>query len=64
MKTNKELCEWLRQNSSGIYRTAAEAAGEIERLENENKTLAEEVRKLRNYRSSVEEISRRNTKAR
>jgi hypothetical protein len=27
-----ELCMWLRANSSGIYRPAAEAADEIERL--------------------------------
>lgn len=30
----KELCKWLRDNSSGAYRKAAEAADEIERLEN------------------------------
>jgi hypothetical protein len=27
-----ELCAWLRANSSGIYRPAAEAADEIEHL--------------------------------
>lgn len=26
-----DLCKWLRDNSSGVYRPAAEAAGEIER---------------------------------
>ena len=30
--TPEQLCEWLRQNSSGIYRPAAEAAAEIESL--------------------------------
>ena len=29
---NKELCAWLRANSSGVYRPAADAADEIERL--------------------------------
>tara|TARA_R110002050_G_scaffold106937_1_gene217118 strand:- start:2276 stop:2473 length:198 start_codon:yes stop_codon:yes gene_type:complete len=29
----KDLCTWLRANSSGVYRPAAEAAAEIERLE-------------------------------
>ena len=29
---NKKLCQWLRANSSGIYRPAAEAAVELERL--------------------------------
>lgn len=29
----KELCEWLRNNSSGVYRPAAQAADEIERLQ-------------------------------
>lgn len=28
----KELCLWLRANSSGIYRPSAEAADAIERL--------------------------------
>lgn len=27
-----ELCKWLRSNSSGVYRPAAEAANQIERL--------------------------------
>jgi hypothetical protein len=34
LKMNRtELCAWLRANSSGIYRPAADAAAEIERLE-------------------------------
>lgn len=32
MKSIAELCQWLRDNSSGIYRPAAEAATELERL--------------------------------
>lgn len=30
---SKEIKEWLRENSSGIYRPAAEAADYIEKLE-------------------------------
>jgi hypothetical protein len=33
MKT-KELKQWLRDNSSGVYRPASEAADYIEELEN------------------------------
>lgn len=33
--TRIELCVWLRSNSSGIYRPAAEAADEIELLASE-----------------------------
>jgi len=29
---DKDLCKWLRDNSSGIYRPSAEAADRIERL--------------------------------
>lgn len=32
MSSIAELCQWLRDNSSGIYRPAAEAATELERL--------------------------------
>lgn len=32
--TNDELCAWLRANSSGIYRLAAEAADRMERMAN------------------------------
>ena len=32
MMGRTELCAWLRANSSGIYRPAAEAADEIEML--------------------------------
>lgn len=31
----KDLCEWLRENSSGVYRPSAQAADEIEALERE-----------------------------
>jgi hypothetical protein len=36
-----ELCQWLRDNSSGVYRPAAEAANRIERL---NKWISVEDR--------------------
>ena len=32
MMGRTELCQWLRDNSSGVYRPAAEAAAEIEML--------------------------------
>tara|TARA_R110002020_G_scaffold28711_2_gene91189 strand:- start:711 stop:974 length:264 start_codon:yes stop_codon:yes gene_type:complete len=35
---DKELCQWLRGNSSGVYRPSAEAADRIEAL---NRELAE-----------------------
>ena len=35
-----ELCAWLRNNSSGIYRPAARAADLLERLESDNVGLA------------------------
>lgn len=37
--TNQELVKWLRANSSGIYRPAAEAADLIEQLLNERKAI-------------------------
>ena len=49
-----ELCQWLRDNSSGVYRHAADAADEIEmlaQLANQHFARAmangEEVRRLR-----------------
>ncbi len=30
---SKQLCQWLRDNSSGVYRPSAEAAERIEELE-------------------------------
>lgn len=30
--TNEQLCAWLREHSSGVYRPAAEAAARIEEL--------------------------------
>ena len=35
---DKELCQWLRDNSSGTYRPSAEAA---DRIESQNRELAE-----------------------
>ena len=32
MKDDVELCKWLRDNSSGIYRPSAQAANRIEEL--------------------------------
>ena len=32
MMSNAELCQWLRDNSSGIYRPSAEAAAKLDRL--------------------------------
>lgn len=37
--TNRKLIEWLRQNSSGIYRPSAEAADLIEQLIAERKSI-------------------------
>lgn len=37
--TNKELTQWLRNNSSGVYRPAALAADVIEELEKKNSTV-------------------------
>jgi hypothetical protein len=42
--TNTELCKWLRENSSGIYRPANEAATVIELLEAENEKLKNFIR--------------------
>jgi len=39
----KELCQWLREHSSGAYRLSAEAATVIEELERENARLAAEL---------------------
>jgi hypothetical protein len=42
MNTSK-LCIWLRQNSAGIYRPAADAANEIEHLRAERDALSLEL---------------------
>ena len=39
MKNDTELCEWLRANSSGIYRPSAQAAARIEELVARNAQL-------------------------
>lgn len=43
----KELCKWLRDNSSGIYRPSEEAAIVIETLEAKNDKLKEFVKELK-----------------
>jgi hypothetical protein len=43
---NIDLCDWLRVNSSGIYRPSAEAAAVIESLEADNKVLTAKVKEL------------------
>jgi hypothetical protein len=43
----KELCRWLRDNSSGIYRPAACAADLIEKLQREKEELRRENEKLK-----------------
>jgi hypothetical protein len=50
-----ELCIWLRQNSAGIYRPAADAANEIEHLRAERDALSLE---LAAAREALEEIIR------
>jgi hypothetical protein len=40
---NKQLCQWLRDNSSGVYRPAAVAAERIEELEREVSRLCGEL---------------------
>lgn len=46
---SKELCAWLRENSSGIYRPANEAATLIEILEAKNEKLKEFIKELKWY---------------
>jgi len=38
-----ELCTWLRDNSSGVYRKSAEGADEIERLQQELDDTGEQM---------------------
>ena len=51
MSSIAELCQWLRDNSSGIYRPAAEAATELERLTAE---LAAAQQAMKKQAASVE----------
>jgi len=44
---NKQLCQWLRDNSSGVYRPAAYAAEVIE-------NLMHEIERTRIYNAQVE----------
>ena len=46
MDTNDKLKKWLRDNSSGVYRQAAEAADVIEGLENQVGNYEELVSQL------------------
>ena len=46
MKNDTELCEWLRANSSGIYRPSAQAAARIEELVARNAQLEDLVRAI------------------
>jgi hypothetical protein len=41
--TTPELTKWLRENSSGVYRPAAEAADLIERLQKLSSALLEDL---------------------
>jgi predicted nucleic acid-binding Zn-ribbon protein len=41
--TTPELTQWLRDNSSGVYRPAAEAADVIEQLQRERDKAREEL---------------------
>jgi hypothetical protein len=41
--TTPELTKWLRENSSGVYRPAAEAADLIDRLVSELETNTQEI---------------------
>lgn len=45
---DKVLCQWLRQNSSGIYRPSAHAAERIEYLLIQNKALQELLERTEN----------------
>lgn len=38
--TTKQLIQWLRDNSSGVYRPSAEAADKIERMESALRQLS------------------------
>jgi hypothetical protein len=46
MLLDSQLCDWLRMNSSGIYRPAAQAAIRIEELSEEVEWLKKEVSRL------------------
>jgi hypothetical protein len=41
--TTPELTKWLRENSSGVYRPAADAADLIEKLTKQNAELKREL---------------------
>jgi hypothetical protein len=43
---DKELCEWLREHSSGVYRNSEMGAIRIEELNSENEKLHKTVKQL------------------
>ena len=55
---DKELCQWLKGVSSGVYRPSAEAADRIESLNKELAELKQVINKLpsRNSANLVNEI--------
>jgi len=53
--TTPELTQWLRDNSSGVYRPAAEAADVIEQLQRERKEAREELATMTAQRDRLAE---------
>lgn len=45
---DRELCQWLRANSSGTYQPSAEAANRIEALNTELAELKASIPKIKN----------------
>jgi hypothetical protein len=52
--SNSELCKWLRDNSAGVYRKAAEAADVIEQLEHDMSVLQDRLWWYEQYMEYVE----------
>ena len=46
MSEYKDLCKWLRDHSSGVYRKSAEAAEVIENLEAKRDALQAKIKHL------------------
>ena len=46
MSEYKDLCKWLRDHSSGVYRKSAEAAEVIENLEAKRDALQAKIKQL------------------
>lgn len=55
-----ELKQWLRDNSSGIYRPALEASDAIEKLERENASLKVELERAKEDRNRIAKQVRNN----